>query len=74
MNNLKGFLVRDKNDKIFPIGETGIYVSSDEFSQFVLDWIYKTSDSKKKEQLENLGKTLVVGGIFALFLSALFKD
>lgn len=68
MNNLKSFLVSNRDNEILPIGKTGIYINPDEFSQFVVDWMVKTPDWKKREQLENFGKALLIGGVSVLFL------
>ena len=65
MNNL---------NRILPIGETGIYIDSNKFSQFVVDWMAKVPNSKKKEQLEKIGKTLFVVALGVLLLSAFLKN
>ena len=71
MENLK--ILINENNNILQFGKTGVYLNKEEFSQFLVNWITQTSDSKKEGQLENLGKTLVVSGLFALFLSACLK-
>lgn len=74
MNNKKNLLRENKNGRLFPIGKTGIYVSPDEFSQFVVNLMTKTPDYQKKEQLEKIGKILFVGGLGALLFSAFLKE
>lgn len=61
-------------NRILPIGETGIYIDPNEFSQFVIDWMIKVSDFKKKEQLEKIGKILFVGALGVLLLSTFLKE